>query len=503
MHPNIKGVAAAFGLALLLAACQTQTAPRPGGGPGGGLGPQPTAESGTVAGFVVNANAGEGVPGSAVAAYEAGTDNLLGTTTTASDGSFSLDVAAGAVDLRFEKEGYAGSQVLNLRLDEEGVTRIAVIQREAFNPDWPTTPPQVTLGKVADGNVYEAAFGFIPYDVTVSPAAPLTTDLIYAALGKTPGSGFITGYRELFVSTNATGDRFLDPLRYAAAGPTTFQVVAYDTNGNRTQLFRYVEVSVPFINDVDLVPPELRSVMAVTLNKQIGFFSVQPQAAPEGANLYVDLAWLPKLDFSHAPNDAPYGYRVYRSFDGDDFELIGTVAGSTTFYTDASPLLAPGRTVHYRVTAFVGELESPPSNVLVTTPLDVFDVRLTGPGDGDVGVPVAPTFTWEASTTLSGYHYYAGAVWDTLTGENAWFASPASPMLVNRTSWTWNEDGAYTNTPLETLQRGRSYEWQLIEAYALDDPVHPTAVSIAADGLGLWFPFGVASTDHFTFTTAP
>ncbi|WP_287417954.1 hypothetical protein, partial [Oceanithermus sp.] len=123
--------------------------------------------------------------------------------------------------------------------------------------------------------------------------------------------------------------------------------------------------------------------------------------------------------------------------------------------------------------------------------------------DGAVGAPVAPTFTWEASTTLSGYHYYAGAVWDTLTGENAWFASPASPMLVNRTSWTWNEDGAYTNTPLETLQRGRSYEWQLIEAYALDDPVHPTAVSIAADGLGLWFPFGVASTDHFTFTTAP
>jgi len=502
MFKFLKGVAAIAGLALLLAACQTQTAPDPGSG-GGGTGPQPSVDSGTIVGYVVNANGGEAVVGSTVSVYEAGTSHLLGTTTTDASGMFTFDASAGAVDLKLEKDGYAGSQVLNLWLEEEGDTRVYVIQRKAFNPAWPTTPPEVALGKVQDGNVYDAAFGFIAYDVSVTPAAPLATDLIYAALGKTPGSGFITGHREIFVGTNATGDQFLDPLDYAAAGPTTFQVVVYDTNGNRTQLFRHVEITFPFVSDVDLVAPEARGALSVTLGKQIGFFSVTPLAAPAGANLYTDVFWLPKYDFSHAPNDFPYGYHVYRSFDGENFERIGTVDGFTTFFTDASPELAPGKTAYYRVTAFVGDLESEPSNVVVTTPLDAFDVLLVAPADGATDVSVTPTFSWAPTQTVSGYHFYAGALWDTLTGDRAWFASASAPILVNRTDWTWNEDGAYTNTPLETLQRGRSYEWHLIEAYAMDDPVHPTAISIAADGLGLWFPFGVASTDHFTFTTAP
>ena len=503
MYQSLKGIAAAVGLTLLLAACQNPAAPGPGGGDAGGAGPQPSVESGTIVGFVVSANAGEAVAGSTVSIYEAGTHNLLGTTTTGADGSFTFEASAGAVDLVFEKDGYAGSQVLNLWLQEEDPTRIYVIQRKAFNPAWPTTPPEVVVGKVQDGDIYDAAFGYIPYDVSVTPAAPLTTDLIYAALGKTPGSAFITGQREIFVSVNATGDRFLDPFDYAAAGPTTFQVVAYDTNGNRTQVFRHVEISVPFISDVDLVAPELRGALSITLNKPVEFFSAGPMAAPENGNLYTEVFWQPKSDFSHAPNDVPYGYHVYRSFDGEQFERIGTVTGFSTAYIDASPELAPGKTAYYRVTAFVGDLESEPSNAVSTTPLDVFDVQLTSPADGASGVPVTPTFGWTPTQTVSGYHYYAGAVWDTLTGTSAWFASPASPMLVNRTEWTWNEDGAYTNTPLETLQRGRSYEWHLIEAYAMDDPVHPTAISVAADGLGLWFPYGVASTDHFSFTTAP
>jgi len=396
----------------------------------------------------------------------------------------------------------AGSKVLNVRVAGDNWTSLPVIQRKAFNPSWPTDPPEVTLEKVEDGNVYDGSFGFIPYRVRVQPAAPLDTNLIYAALGKTPGAAFLTGQRAIFLGTNDTGDQLLDPLDYAAAGPTTFQVVVYDTNGNRTQLIRYVSISVPFIGGLDLVPPQLGNVLAVTVNRGLDFYSVAPQAAPPGGNLYVELSWIPKTDFSHYPNNTPYGYHIYRSFDGENFERIATVDGATTFFRDPSPELAPGKETHYRVTAFVGDQESAPSNVLTTTPLEAFDVELLAPADGAQDVSVAPTFEWQPTATVGAHRYYAGALWDTLTGENAFFTNSAQIMLVDRTAWTWNEDGAFTGTPWETLQRGRTYEWHLIEAYALDDPVHPTAVSVAADGLGIW-SFGVPSTDHFTFTTEP
>ena len=489
--PNRKGYWGLLGLLpllFLLTAC-----PRGGGAP-----PPP----GGINGWVVSANAGAPVEGATVTVYEAGTSTAVATATTAADGSFTVNLAPGAYDLVVNKAGMAGSKVMNVRVVGDDWTPLPVIQRKAFNPSWPTDPPEVTLEKVADGNTYDARHGYIPYRVRVQPAAPLDTFLIYTALGKTPGSGFLTGQRALFVSVNDTGDQFLDPLDYAAAGPTTFQVVVYDTNGNRTQLIRYVSVTIPFDGNYDLVAPQLTRVRAVTLNRGLDFYSVAPQAAPPGGNLYAELIWRPKTDFSHVPNDLPYGYHIYRSFDGENFERIGTVDGGTNSYVDASPELAPGKKTYYRVTAFVGTQESDPSNVLVTTPLEAFEVHLTAPADDAQNVSVTPTFEWEVSQQVGAHQYYAGAIWDTLTGENAFFTNAAQLMLVDRTSWTWNEDGAYNGTPLETLQRGRSYEWHLIEAYALDDPVHPTAVSIAADGLGLWFPW-VPSADHFTFTTAP
>jgi len=428
---------------------------------------------------------------------------VVANATTGSDGGFSVNLNPGAYDIVVAKTGMAGSQVLNVVVPSGERVSLPIIQRKAFNPSWPTTPPQVLLDKVQDGNVYDALLGYIPYRVRVQPATPLKTDFIYVALGKTPGSAFLVGRRALFTQVDDTGDQFLDPLLYAAAGPTTFQVVVYDTNGNRTHLFRYVSVSAPFVSGVDLVPPQLVYAVAFTLRQGIGFLGLRPQAAPAGGSLYVELAWVPKLDFSRYPNNAPYGYRIYRSFDGTNFKLIGTVDGSTTFFRDASPELAPGKKAYYRVTAFVGSLESQPSNVLATTPLDAFDVTLNTPANNAQNVSVQPTFSWTPSQTVGAHQYYAGALWDTLTGEWALFTNAAQLTLVDRTSWTWNEDGAYNGTRWETLQRGRTYQWQLIEAYALDDPVHPTAVSIAADGLGLWFPFGVPSTGFFTFTTAP
>jgi len=495
--PNRKGYWGLLGLLpllFLLTAC-----------PGGGAPPPPAATSG-IDGFVVEANAGAGVEGATVTIYESGTSTVVATVTTGPDGSFSADLAPGSYDLLATKSGMAGSKVINVRVAEDARTKLPIVERKAFNPSWPTDPPEVTLEKVEDGNTYDALLGYIPYRVRVQPAAPLQTDLIYAALGKTPGSGFVTGQREYFVSVNDTGDQLLDPLNYAAAGPTTFQVVVYDTNGNRTQVIRYVNVSIPFIDGLDLVPPQLRYAIAVTLNKGVDFYSVAPQAAPPGGSLYVMLSWIPKEDFSHYPNNTPYGFHIYRSFDGENFERIGTVDGYTGFFVDASPELAPGKETYYRVTTFVGDQESEPSNVLTTTPLEPFDVELVAPADDAQNVSVTPTFEWAVSKEVGSHRYFSGLLWDALTGRSARFTTFDQFILVDRTSWTWNEDGAYNGSAWETLQRGRSYEWQLVEAYALDDPVHPTAVSVAIDQLGFWFPYGVYGippAEVFTFTTAP
>ena len=463
----------------------------------------PTGPRAELSGYVVAYNAGPGVGGATIEVYEHGTATLVATASTASDGSYSLILPWGSYDLVVQTPGYAGSRVENVRVASS--TKLNIVQRKAFNPSWPTDPPEVVVRGPTDGAQYDGRLGYVPYEIEVTPAPGLATDLIYAALGKTPGAGFLTGFRHIFLQTDATGPQFLDPLDFGAYGPTTFQAVVYDSNGNRTQVFRYIEVSayLPGGTISDLQPPQITRHLAVTLGKAIEFFSVTPQAAPEGSNLWVELAWQPQTDFSSFPNDAPTGYHVERSFDGSNWERIASVPDTVTSYRDYSPELAPGKTVYYRVIAFAGNQESEPSNVVETTPLEPFAVNLLSPSDGATGVSTTPTFAWAPTQTVSDYHYYAGILWDTESGESAYFMNPFQVALVNRTNWTWNEDGAFSDTPLEQLQRGRTYEWNLAIAYALDDPNEPHAVSVAADILGLWFPFGLESKDHFSFTTAP
>ncbi len=478
-------------LAWLLTAC-----------PQAGNPPPPPQPSSGIAGRVVEYNAGPPVAGATVEVYKTGTPQQVGSGTTAADGTFNISLQAGKYDLRVSKPGYAGSQVLNVEVKAGATTSLAVIENKAFNPAWPVTPPQVTLVGVSEDAHYDAAQGAILYRVASQPAPPLATNIIYAALGKVPGAGFLTGTRAFFSQVDDTGDAYLNINDYAAVGPTTLAVVVYDTNGNRTELHRHIVIDVPN-QGANPGPPQPRGILAVTLSKPVQFFNLRPAAAPAEGNLWVEVTWSQAASFGNVPPSVPHGYRIYRSFDGNHYTPIATVPATTLRYTDASPDLEVDRQVYYRVAAFVGSQESGLSGTLTTVPLPPFSVSLATPADNAQGVPTQPTFSWSPSQTVSAYHYYVGVIWDTLTGESAFFINNPDPALQNTTTWTWNEDGSFNGSPWEVLQKGRSYEWQIMEAYALDDPIHPTAVSVAADGLGLWFPFGVPSADQFTFTTAP
>jgi len=468
----------------------------------------PSEESGwplpgldALTGYVVDANAGAGVAGATISIYEAGSERLVAQVETDANGAFQVRLKEGRYDLEAHKEGYAGSRLENFWLGGP-LSSADLIMFPAFHPTWPTTPPRVQLEKVEDGNAYDSA-SQLPYRIKAEAAEPLEISYIYAALGKTPGSLFLTGERAIFEGVSDTGTQYLEVQRYAVFGPTTFEAVVYDANNNRTRVLRYVEVTVPPAKGERLAPPLLQSAVAYTLGKRINFLSTRPLAAPAGGNLYVELAWKPTVAIDLGDQKVPYGWHIYRSFDGERFERIASVPYAQTLYRDHDPELAPGKKVYYRVTAFIGATESKPSATLSTTPLRSFAVHLVSPEDNAENVPTTPTFVWEPTERVSPYHFYSGAVWDTMTGAWAYFANPAQRPLVNRTHWTWNEDGAFTGSSWETLQRGRTYEWNLVLAYALDDPEAPTAVSIAADYLGTLSLFSMPSLDFFTFTTKP
>ena len=452
-----------------------------------------------IGGYVTNATAGEAVEGSEVEVLEAGTDDVVATATTDGDGTFALELEPGHYDLRLEQEGYAGSQVLNVRVVEQRTSRLHVVQMRAFNPDWSTTPPAVEIGGVEDGDQYDGTLGIIDYEVNATPADDaLSTLHIYAALDRMPGAGFTTLIRNHYSQTDSTGKQTIDPFDYAAQGDTTFEVVVYDTNRNRTHVIRYIEVDHYFIPEggADALnpPPHIVATLAVTMRDQLEFFSLaaEPQAAPAGGNLFVELSWF---------DTEVYGYNIYRSTGGGEFEQIGT--SPFNFHVDISPDLAPGQEVCYYVTGYVGTSQSPPSNVMCTTPLEMWDVQLVTPADDAQGVSLTPTFEWEPTDTVSDHHFYLPVVWDLLTGGTGLLVSPGELGLVNRTSYTWNEGGQYDGTEFATLAKGTTYTWQMFSAYATDHPTNPTAVSVAVDYLGVLIPPGlVRSSDVFTFTTS-
>ncbi|WNG50162.1 carboxypeptidase regulatory-like domain-containing protein [Archangium minus] len=503
-------------IALLLAACASPSSdsPTPTSPPGPSTGLQ---------GVVVVAPAGAAVAATELQVLPAAGGPAVATTQSDEHGRYALALPAGDYTLTLRKAGYAASRVEGVRIPGGGPTQLNLIQQRAFHPSWPTEAPRVDVGDVLENGSYDAD-NYLPYEVSVDPAGPLPTQMIYAAIGKTPGSAWASGESQAFTQTDTTGSRFLLPRAYVGLGPTTFEVVAYDANNNRTHVIRHVTFTsvLPSTPGQPLAPPVLQSTLAVTFGKALEALDVRPAAAPEGASLFVNVHWSPAADVPICSSPlitTPYQYRVERRIGWGAFKPIATLPGwsvgqdldgdacgdiiYTTDYRDTSADLQPGIPATYRVIAFNDTQETAPSNTRTSTPLPAFDVRLTGPAAEATGVSTSPTFTWQPSQTVGAIRVYNGLLWDTISGNSNLNFSSAQPRLVNRESFTWNEDGNYTGSYYEQLQPGRTYEWQLSLAFAADSATSPTAVSVAADSYGVYGPFTVASTDVFRFTTAP
>ncbi len=482
----------------------------------------PARPTGKIVGHVVDAGAGSPVAGARVTAYPladdgkpiywVGSSYFTPTVLTDDEGYYELVVPEGTYVVVAEKEGFATTRV-------EGVVvastyRLDIIEKPVFNPSWPLEPPDVTLtieGQMVnpgDEIVLDAAALADGLNYRVDAQGPNDISIIYAALGKTPGSGWLTGTREYFSSTYTTGDATMDPGNYGVEGWTTFEVVVYDQNENRTHFLCRVyipqEAGPPAIQ-----PPSNLRALAVTLGKKISFYSesftvpsgagdITIHAAPEGGNLYVELTW------DASPDDADItGYRIYRKLAGEaDYALIGTVAPAgdpttTYLFRDSSPALQPGVEVTYQVRAYKGGTESGAIEAS-TTPLDIWDVRLLEPADGATGVSLTPTFRWEPTKLVGNDQYYLWVLWDLALGAGYYLTAE----FLNETEAPWDVVSV-PDSPYERLQPHRLYQWYIGLAIAYDDFADPTAVSVAVnDWWTTDYPYwGMPATDLFTFTT--
>ncbi len=466
--------------------------------------------TGVIEGYVTNHLSGEPVAGALVKAWPMNgeapryfviSDYYGASTVTNSEGYYRLVVPEGMYVVEVRKEGHATSRVEGVKV--ASTARVDIVQKPVFNPNWSLEPPKVTVTGVTEGMTI-----FGPIEVKIDAQGPNDINLIYAAFGKMPGAALLTSPRAVYSNTYTTGTFTINPATYGVSGWTTFEVVVYDWNENRTHvIFRvYVEpapspaaIAAPLPPIANILVDTIRGVLipaktalAVTLSKQVGFFGLEPQAAPPGANVYVELRWRKSLD---DPANVT-GYRIYRKLAGEtDFRLLYTVAatGAATYlYRDSTPDLKVGVTATYRIVAYKGDVESDPLEASCT-PLPPWDVQLLSPADGAQDVPLYPTFAWAPTALVGTTRFYRIRLWDTPHGGYTLTITP--PLDATSVTYT-----GIPNTGFERLQPHRMYMWEMQAAFALDMTT-ANAVSIAANaGYTTTFPTQVP-TQIFAFTT--
>jgi hypothetical protein len=407
----------------------------------------------TLSGMVVSENAGGPVAGSQVRLMRGGT--LVATTTTDAQGAFTFaNIPADTYRLEVQKPGMAGSFVEGVRVPEMGFVRI--IQKPAFDASASTTPPTLVITQDGSQPLEGGTFtNTIPFRVQVDATKDFVRPMryIYVALGRTPGSAFLsntaTSSRRIFIEVEDTDNQTLSGTAVAGSGQRQWRAGVPGSGSLRLQQqpeplhrahnlrehLRHPEQHRlhpigrgRYGHNPDrgrglLQRAETPLNLTVPLGKgQVGDMPLDLSAVPEGSNLYVEVRWC------YTATATPFAFDIERSEDGQNWTRVGTVGGARSascptnpfnrpfFFRDASPDLTPGQTYYYRVVARgANRAESAPSS---TTPLPPFFAPLLSPADETTGVPRTPDFTIGHPQLAAGADgaAYNLVLWDTLTG---------------------------------------------------------------------------------------
>lgn len=383
-----------------------------------------TSNSAPLRGTVVDQNIGAPVAGSTITVLQNGM--ALGSVTTDANGQFNIStLPAGTYDIKARKTGMAGSDLYGVVVSAE-TPSVEIVQRPAFDVAVSPEPAKLTFTR-ADGSPLAGSTFTDSVDFKIQTNADYTGPIriMYAQLGRTPGSGVITtsstannwnftppqqdqqGVIDTGAVTvpNASFPNFIAGFGSATGETVYLQIMVVDFNYNYS---RYI-VPIKLINTNSaaantVVAPTAAAATAFTL-KQEGSWTAPystptPDAAPNGSGVFVEVRWCYTNTTATAK---PFAFDIERSEDGTTFRKVGTVGGGASAscsatnqaarpfnFRDTSAELMAGKTFTYRVIA--RGVNNAASNITQTTPLGQFTPTFIAPADETTGVSLTPTF---------------------------------------------------------------------------------------------------------------
>lgn len=500
-----------------------------------------------ISGYVVDMKAGEPVVGSTVKVVQTGD-----VATTDENGYYAIEVPPGGYTLTFRKDGYATSKVVGLVTLEAG-TRYSTIQRPRFDPAVPVEPPRLRV-QVPDW--YEPG-DEVTIKVRGQVHSPSANGFVYldVAIGQQGGnSGYLNGFvrhERVFGFDGSEVEVSLSTEGYSNIVPV--YVVAYDANGNRTEVIRYIYRENSGEQPVPLAPQNLTgeaitfgdvavfgtlSTPSVTASgivnalkagnlEKLESMAREIQQARAGIGLMGDelrkaISWV-DLSFEYDPEaNPPEAFEIFRKrADEEDFFKVGRIAaadaqvdeGSYAF-RDASPGVQPGVQLTYRVDAVNGDQRAS-SETFSLTPLPPFYVEAISPADNVAGVDLAPGYVMSLENSAD-VNVLAVIVLDRVQSDGFDIEYFSPIFYVAGQDGPFHPFNGFEGIPhgvVETdsgyglsgamLQPFRAYEWM---PFAVTVSLNETgtaieAASIAADFFNLWGPFAVEDGPVNTFVT--
>ncbi len=339
---------------------------------------------------------------------------------------------------------------------------------------------------------------------------------MYAKIGTPPGAEFLTSPRLYSESSRLSGN--IETTGFY--GKTYLFIDCYDVNDNRYEKI----IPIYFSDSVNLklkpyiVEPQKPAIYAYTIRSETKYYNFSQNleklgSLDVGLNTYIKVNWKKwEESTQNLITDKPYGYAIYRSYDGKNFEKIAVVSDRENSYIDTSPTNRFGKRVWYAVASVYKFLEGARSIVGSVVLLPSFKMTNVKPYDGETNVSVTPEFSWkfEGLEDFEGIKYkYEIWLYDwTVNKKHYYYPVDSSNNRIifetkNPEIKVKFEDYIWQDLDEGKLQSNKPYEWapELMAAILEDDKNNSIAVSIVCDYNGIISPVLIPPEKYYLFIT--